>query len=81
MEAFPMKYKIGDFVKKNPENWVQNDFDAWGRGIGIAVVVEPPFKMGDDEVDVRWPGGRCFENISQLLPATKEEHKTQKNNE
>jgi len=74
-----MNYEIGDFVKKNPENWVKNDFDSWGRGIGIAVVVEPPFPIEDGEVDVRWPGGRCFENTVQLLPATEEEYKTQKN--
>ncbi len=71
-----MKIRIGDFVKKNPENWIKNDFDTWGRGIGVGVVVEPPFEMEDDEVDVRWPRGRCFENTSQLLPAT-EEHKKQ----
>ena len=75
-----MKYKVGDFVKKNPENWVKNDFDSWGRGVGIAEVVTPPFEMEDDEVDVRWLGGRCFENINQLLPATEEENKAQKNN-
>jgi hypothetical protein len=27
--------------------------------------------MLNDQVDVRWPGGRCFESIHQLLPATK----------
>ena len=75
-----MKYKVGDFVKKNPENWVKNDFDSWGRGVGIAEVVAPPFEMEDDEVDVRWSGGRCFENTNQLLPATEQEHKAQKKN-
>lgn len=72
-----MKYQVGDFVKKNPEKWVKNDFDSWGRGIGIGIVVEPPFPMADDELDVRWPGGRCFENTSQLLAATEEEYKNQ----
>ena len=33
-----------------------------GRGIGIGVVVEPPFVLDSDEVDVRWPGGQCFES-------------------
>ena len=81
MEAFSMKYKVGDFVKKNLKNWVKNDFDSWGRGVGIGVVVEPPFAMDHDEADVRWPGGRCFENIDQLLPATEEEYKIQKSHE
>jgi len=66
-------FEIGDYVKKNPETWIKNDFDSWGRGIGIGQVVEPPFDMDDDEVDVRWPGGRCFENTDQLLPAGKSE--------
>ena len=55
MEAFLMKYKIGDFVKKNPENWIKNDFISWGRSIGVGLVVEPKFSMEDNEVDVRWP--------------------------
>jgi len=33
------------------------------------VIVEPPFPMEVGEVDVRWPGGRCFEDASGLLPA------------
>jgi hypothetical protein len=64
-------FKVGDYVKKNLETWVPNDFDSWGRGVGIGEVVEPPFEMEANEVDVRWPGGRCFENIEQLLPAKK----------
>ncbi|MFT7150884.1 MAG: hypothetical protein ACI82Q_002759 [Nonlabens sp.] len=71
-----MKYKAGDFVKKNPEHWVENDFDSWGRGEGVGVVVGPPFPLEDDELDIRWPGGRCFENTSQVLPATAEEQGT-----
>lgn len=39
-----------------------NEFDSWGGGIRIGVVVEPPFVLDSDEVDVRWPGGRCFES-------------------
>lgn len=64
-----MGLRIGDYVKENPVTWVPNDFDSWGRGVGIGQVVEPPFEMGADEVDVKWPEGRCFENVSQLLPA------------
>ena len=59
--------KVGDRVVRNPATWQPNEFDSWGRGIGIGVVVEPPFVLDSDEVDVRWPGGRCFESITQLL--------------
>jgi len=71
-----MKYKVGEFVKKNHKCWIENDFDSWGRGEGVGVVVEPPFPLEDDELDVRWPGGRCFENTSQVLPAAAEEQGT-----
>lgn len=61
--------KEGDRVVKNPETWVPNDFDGWGRGAGVGIVVQAPFDMGPGGCDVRWPGGRCFEQTDQLLPA------------
>jgi hypothetical protein len=64
-----MSFKIGDRVIKNPETWQPNDFDAWDRGVGIGMIVEPPFALNPDEVDVRWQGGRCFESVNSLLPA------------
>jgi len=67
------KFKIGDHVKKNPDKWVPNDFDSWGRGLGIGQVVEPPFDLEENQVDVRWPNGRCFEFVDQLLPAGKDD--------
>ena len=56
-------------VGKNPDSWVSNDFDSWGRGVGIGQIVDPPYELNENEVDVRWPGGRCFEKVDQLLPA------------
>jgi len=59
-------------VIKNPDTWVPDDFDSWGRGLGVGIVIEPPFPLGDTDVDVRWPAGRCFESIHGLLPAPAE---------
>lgn len=67
------KYSIGDRVTKNPNTWIRNDFDNWGRGIGVGVVVEPPYPLNDNEVDVRWPNGRCFEDTAQLVKVEHEE--------
>lgn len=58
---------IGDKVIKNEKTWIPNDFDGWGRGIGVGILVEPPFELPDEEVDVRWPAGRCFEFVEQLI--------------
>jgi len=62
-----MKFKIGDSVIKNEECWEPNDFDNWGRGEGVGIIVEPPFELDDTEYDVRWPNGRCFESATQII--------------
>ena len=62
-------FAVGDRVVRNPVTWRPNEFDSWGRGVGVGVVVEPPFPLEPDEADVMWPGGRCFERAAQLLPA------------
>jgi hypothetical protein len=67
-----VQLQVGDRVVRSPTTWQPNDFDSWGRGVGVGQVVEPPFPLGPDEVDVRWPGGRCFEWVEQLLPAPPE---------
>ena len=67
-------FAVGDLVVPNPATWQPNDFDLWGRGVGIGVVVEPPFAVDDlGMVDVRWPTGRCFEATAGLLPASREQ--------
>jgi hypothetical protein len=65
-----MSFSVGDMVIKNPATWVPNDFDSWGRGIGVGEVVEPPFPMDHlGMVDVRRPAGRCSERCNGLLRA------------
>lgn len=66
-------FHVGDRVVKNAVTWQPNDFDSWGRGLGVGVVVEPPFELESDTVDVRWPGGRCFESTTGLLLAPKDQ--------
>ncbi len=68
----PLPFHVGDRVIKNPATWQPNAFDSWGRGLGVGVVVEPPFPLDPNEVDVRWPAGRCFEEAAGLLPAPAE---------
>ncbi len=29
------RFKIGDRVVKNPQTWQKNEFDGWGRGLGV----------------------------------------------
>lgn len=61
------KFKIGSNVIKNPDCWAEYpEFHPW-RGEGIGEIVEPPFVLEDDQVDVKWPSGRCFEKTSDLL--------------
>jgi len=43
---------VGDRVVKNPETWTANEFDSWGRGVGVGVVVDPPFPLDENSVDV-----------------------------
>ena len=62
-----MKFEIGSFVKKNEINWVSNDFDGWGRGVRIGTVVLSPFPLDEGGIDVVWEGGRCFEDMTQVL--------------
>ncbi|MDB5312408.1 MAG: hypothetical protein JWO38_6610 [Gemmataceae bacterium] len=38
-------FRVGDRVANNPTTWLPNDFDSWGRGQGIGVVVESPFAL------------------------------------
>lgn len=80
-------FKIGDRVIKNPATWLPSEFDQWGAGEGVGVVVEPPWSHdngvfdggGGAEaecvpcVDVRWPHGRAFQRCDELLPAPEAE--------
>ena len=60
-------YSLGAKVIKNPETWIANDFDGWGRGEGVGTVVLSPFALEPGVLDVVWPAGRCFEFQDQLL--------------
>lgn len=57
---------IGRRVIKKSKLWIPNDFDSWGRGVGIGKIVKSPDGF-EDLIDVRWPGGRCFEDDDQII--------------
>jgi hypothetical protein len=63
------RFQVGDRVVRNPVTWTPTEFDGWGAGECVGVVVEPPFALDDGVVDIRWPGGRCFQREEELLPA------------
>ena len=68
------RFAVGDRVVKDPAGWIPTDFDAWGAGEGIGVVVEvdPALYLAD----VRWPAGQAWQAFAELLPvppATPEE--------
>lgn len=59
-------FEVNDKIVKNEENWIPNDFDSWGRGEGVGLIVEVYPESNSSYVDVRWPGGKCWENIDQI---------------
>jgi len=64
-----MSFCVGDKVIKNPLTWQANEFDSWGRGEGQGVIVDSPIPLDGNLVDVRWPNGKCFEDVRELMKA------------
>lgn len=60
-------FAVGSLVKKNIETWTPSEFDEWGAGEGVGMIVDPPFDLGDDMVDVVWPNGREFRLTNELV--------------
>ncbi len=60
--------KAGDKVVKDESNWIPNEFDSWGRGEGVGVIVEvfDDGEFSELTLDVRWPTGKCYENKNQI---------------
>lgn len=60
--------KPGDRVVKNRANWIPSEFDAWGAGDGVGVVVANVHgREIAGEVDVRWPTGRAMQRPEELI--------------
>ena len=64
------RFEVGTRVVRSLETWKTNEFDSWGRGDGVGVVVEPPFTLAAHKVDIRWTSGSCFESTNQFLVAS-----------
>jgi hypothetical protein len=60
------QFKVGDKVVKNAEGWIESDFDQWGAGEGIGIIVAAPFSLSGKFYGVRWPRGRCFKRAEEL---------------
>lgn len=59
--------RSGDRVTRDASRWQASEFDAWGRGVGVGLVVTPPVMLADlGKVDVQWPAGRCTEDVEGL---------------
>lgn len=58
-----IELNVGDLVVKNPDTWKVTDFDEWERGKGVGVISDV---SNYADVDVRWKGGRCYEDISEI---------------
>lgn len=66
-------FQVGDRVVKNPARWIPNPkFDSWGAGKGVGIVLAVIDDARMPVIDVLWPGGRCFQDESELLPAPEE---------
>lgn len=55
---------VGDRVVKNSETWNWTEFETWGAGEGIGVVLEV---VDEITVDVQWPAGRCYQDPKELI--------------
>lgn len=56
----------GDLVVKNPDTWVSNELDWWGRGEGVGVIIPPSKPMASFVTGVRWQCGITLEAVSGL---------------
>lgn len=59
--------RIGQRVIKNPDTWRPSEFDGWGAGEGVGIVLA--YHPDTDSVDIQWPNGRCFQYASEVLCA------------
>lgn len=62
-------FKVGDKVIPNHDKWIGSEFDQYifsDEKYPIGTIVEPPFEVDQEIVDVRWPNGRYFQNIKEL---------------
>lgn len=63
-------FKPGDKVVKNPETWEASDFDRWGAGEGVGVVISNEAGV----VDVQWTAGRAYQRFWELKLAEESDH-------
>lgn len=62
--------KPGDKVVKNQEMWEHSDFDRWGIGEGVGIVISVDCGL----VDVQWTAGRAYQHFWELKLVTEANH-------
>lgn len=59
------KFEIGEKVIKDEKNWISNEFDSWGRGVGVGVI--DSYSNNIEEIYVKWINGRSLEKLDQIV--------------
>lgn len=59
-------YSTGTRVVKEERFWIESEFDFWGAGLGVGIIVNDEESLGGSYVDVKWPNGKAYQNINEL---------------
>ena len=61
------RFKPGDKVVINKDNWTPSYLDLWGRGVGVGVIYKSKQPIKKNVHEVRWPNCKSFEDSSKIV--------------